>query len=105
MWIEEKKDGRAHDGAPEPGRFVQAEERALAAALAAAREESGAALAREDFAAAMAALARLRRPIDEFFTEVTVNCEEEALRDNRLRLLAQIRETLNRVADFSLIEG
>jgi glycyl-tRNA synthetase beta chain len=53
----------------------------------------------------MSELARLRRPVDDFFDKVTVNCDEPALRENRLRLLSRIRATLNRVADFSQIEG
>jgi glycyl-tRNA synthetase beta chain len=53
----------------------------------------------------MAALAALRGPVDEFFNKVTVNCDDAGLRANRLRLLARIRDTLNAVADFSLIEG
>jgi glycyl-tRNA synthetase beta chain len=53
----------------------------------------------------VAALAGLRGPVDEFFARVTVNCDNRQLRANRLRLLAQIRDTLNRVADFSQIEG
>jgi glycyl-tRNA synthetase beta chain len=52
----------------------------------------------------MAALARLRRPVDDFFDRVTVNAENAELRENRLRLLAQIGATLGRVADFSKIE-
>ena len=60
----------------------------------------------EDFAAAMTRLATLRRPVDEFFERVTVNVPgEPALRENRLRLLSAIRATMNRVADFSQIEG
>jgi glycyl-tRNA synthetase beta chain len=59
----------------------------------------------EDFGAAMAALARLRGPIDEFFARVTVNDEKAALRVNRLRLLATMRDIFDRVAVFSLIEG
>jgi glycyl-tRNA synthetase beta chain len=47
----------------------------------------------------------LRRPVDEFFARVTVNCDNRDLRANRLRLLARIRDTLNQVADFSQIEG
>ncbi len=62
-------------------------------------------MAREAFTGAMAALAALRGPVDEFFARVTVNCENAEVRANRLRLLAQIRDTLNRVADFSQIEG
>jgi glycyl-tRNA synthetase beta chain len=53
----------------------------------------------------MAALARLRAPVDAFFDRVTVNSEETSLRENRLRLLSEIRSTLASVADFSKIEG
>jgi glycyl-tRNA synthetase beta chain len=53
----------------------------------------------------MAELARLRRPVDDFFDKVTVNCDKPALRENRLRLLSGIRATMNQVADFSQIEG
>ena len=57
---------------------------------------SAAALEQEAFGVAMTALARLRRPVDDFFNKVTVNCDDPALRANRLRLLSQIRATLNR---------
>ena len=53
----------------------------------------------------MAELARLRQPVDAFFDKVTVNTDEPKLRENRLRLLARIRDTMNQVADFSQIEG
>ena len=53
----------------------------------------------------MGALAALRRPVDSFFDEVTVNADDAALRVNRLRLLNRIGTTLGRVADFSRIEG
>jgi glycyl-tRNA synthetase beta chain len=58
-----------------------------------------------DFEGAMVALAKLRRPVDEFFEKVTVNVDDTKLRENRLRLLARIRATMNQVADFSQIEG
>jgi len=103
--IEEKKDGAVYTGDPDPKLLKQAEETALAAQLERAARRSAEALAREAFGEAMAALAALRGPVDEFFEKVTVNCQERDLRDNRLRLLAQIRDTLNRVADFSEIEG
>ena len=51
------------------------------------------------------AMAELREPVDAFFDNVTVNCEDPALRRNRLLMLSQIRSTLDRVADFSKIEG
>ncbi|MCC7276181.1 MAG: glycine--tRNA ligase subunit beta [Alphaproteobacteria bacterium] len=102
--IEEKKDG-PHDGAVDVALLADGEERELAAALAAARSAVEAALAREDFAAAMRALAGLRGPVDAFFDRVTVNAPDPALRANRLRLLSEIRATLGRVADFAQIEG
>ena len=102
--IEEKKGGWT-EGPVDPARLKQPEEAALAAALATAQAEAGAALAREDFAAAMTALAALRRPVDAFFDKVTVNAPETDLRESRLRLLSAIRAVLHRVADFGQIEG
>ena len=59
----------------------------------------------ENFTGAMTELAKLRKPVDEFFDNVTVNCDDANLRRNRLMLLSQIRATLDSVADFSQIEG
>ena len=53
----------------------------------------------------MSALAGLRAPVDAFFDKVTVNCDDQTLRANRLRLLSRIRGALGGVADFSKIEG
>ncbi len=103
--IEEGKDKATYNAAPDTKRFVEPSETVLAERLADAVAKSGTALEKEDFAGAMAALASLRTPVDEFFNKVTVNAEDRALRENRLRLLSQIRDTLNRVADFSQIEG
>ena len=103
--IEEKKDERAHDGAPDPARLEADAETALHDALLTAAGTVAGALADEEFVAAMAALATLRAPVDRFFDDVTVNCDDGDLRENRLRLLAQIRVTMDRVADFSKIEG
>lgn len=103
--IEEKRDGRSYEEAPDPALLDLPEEKALFARLGEARHAAGAALAHEEFERAMAALAALRRPVDEFFDRVTVNAPEAELRANRLRLLSEIRATLGRVADFSRIEG
>ncbi len=103
--IEEKKDGASFDQPVEAARLDLAEEQALFAALNAASATSTPLLAAEDFTGAMAALANLRGPVDDFFTKVTVNADDAGLRVNRLRLLTQIRATLNAVADFSKIEG
>jgi glycyl-tRNA synthetase beta chain len=103
--IEEKKDGTVYAGDPDASLFALAEEAVLQKRLEAARCASLEAFASEDFERAMGILAQLRPPVDEFFTKVTVNADDRALRANRLRLLARMRDTLNVVADFSLIEG
>jgi glycyl-tRNA synthetase beta chain len=103
--IEERKDGRSYDGDADPALLRQSEERVLAERLVEVGERAGTFLEREEFEAAMSELARLRRPVDDFFDKVTVNCDDAALRENRLRLLSRIRVTLNQVADFSQIEG
>ncbi|MGD9507919.1 MAG: glycine--tRNA ligase subunit beta [Geminicoccaceae bacterium] len=102
--IEERKDGRRYDGHPVLGLLVEAEEETLFAALDSAGGAIEAALAREDYAAAMAALAALRAPLDAFFAAVMVNAPEPDLRLNRLLLLARISSSLASVADFALIE-
>ena len=103
--IEEKKDNKNYTGAPEPARYQQDEERALAEAIGKAKAEAAAAVAKEDFAAAMTAMAKLRPHVDAFFDKVTVNADDKAVRENRLKLLSEIREATRTVADFSKIEG
>ena len=103
--IEEKKDGRAYTGAPEPRLYQQDEEKALAAAIDAAKAEASRAVGAEDFEGAMRAMAKLRPSVDAFFDKVTVNVDEPAVRANRLKLLNQIREATLPVADLSRIEG
>jgi glycyl-tRNA synthetase beta chain len=103
--IEEKKDARSHTGAPDPKAYKQDEERALSEAISAVQKEATAAVAKEDFAAAMSAMAKLRPHVDAFFDKVTVNADDKALRENRLKLLNEIREATRAVADFSKIEG
>ncbi len=102
--IEERKDG-PHDGDPDRNLLHLDEEKQLAHALHAAAEAIQPLLEREDFAAAMAAMARLRPPLDAFFDKVTVNAQEPDLRRNRLRLVHTVRSTMDRIADFSKIEG
>jgi glycyl-tRNA synthetase beta chain len=81
------------------------EERALFAALDRAEATITPAMAAEDFATAMAAMAALRAPIDAFFTAVQVNAENEIIRRNRLNLLHRIRSICSGVADLTRIEG
>ena len=75
--IEEKKDSRDYTGAPEPKLYKQDEEKALARAIEAAKAEATRAVEKEDFAAAMTAMAKLRPAVDAFFDKVTVNVEDQ----------------------------
>jgi glycyl-tRNA synthetase beta chain len=103
--IEEKKDGKSYSGQGKAMAGDPAEVDALVSALNKAAPDASAALEKEDFAGAMRALSRLRGPVDAFFDKVTVNADDAAARANRLTILSQIRDALNRVADFSKIEG
>ncbi|SFS76014.1 glycine--tRNA ligase subunit beta [Brevundimonas viscosa] len=102
----EAKKGELPTGMVQTGLPGQPEaETALAFAVGAARTAVDAALEREDFAAAMTALAGLRAPVDAFFDQVMVNSEVPAERENRLKLLGQVRDVMGRVADFGRIAG
>lgn len=103
--IEEKKDCRTYTSDIKKDLFSLTEESALQSALEKASAGVKAALPKEDYNSAMAALGGLRWPVDVFFDKVTVNAPEPGLRENRLRLLAGIRDTMEIVADFSKIEG
>ena len=101
----EEKKGPLPEGAAVAMPNAPAEEGALIAALAAATPKAQAALAAEDFGAAMSALAALRGPVDAFFEKVLVNDPDAAVRHNRLCLLSEVRGVMGRVADFSMISG
>jgi glycyl-tRNA synthetase beta chain len=103
--IEEKKDKREYTDAPDVKRYQLPEEKALAEAIDVVKKEASAAVGKEDFAAAMRAMAKLRPRVDAFFDKVTVNVDDKSLRENRLKLLNEIREATRAVADFSKIEG
>ena len=103
--IEEKKDGTTFAGPADRDLFHESAEQSLGAALSSAVKAADQALSLENFENAMTAMASLRGPVDAFFDAVTVNDRDAAQRLNRLKLLAEIRDTLHRVADFSKIEG
>jgi glycyl-tRNA synthetase beta chain len=103
---EEKKQGEgAFAAAHDPELLQLMEEKTLAEALTVAASHAAAEIAKEDFEAAMRSLSALRAPVDAFFTEVTVNADDPALRLNRLRLLGALRDAVHTVADFSRIGG
>lgn len=101
----EEKKGTVVETAVAPELLHLDAEKALHAALVPAADAAAAAVAREDFRAAMTALSALRDPVDRFFTDVLVNDEDPAIRANRLALLSAIRAATETVADFSKISG
>ena len=103
--IEEKKDKRTFDGVPDVSLYKLEEEKVLAKAIDQVKSEASAAVAKEDFAAAMSAMAKLRPAVDAFFDKVKVNDDDAQVRENRLKLLNEIRAATRAVADFSKIEG
>jgi glycyl-tRNA synthetase beta chain len=102
--IEEKKDNKAYDGAVDAKLLTLPEEKALATAIAEVTKDANAAVAKEDFAGAMSAMAKLRPAVDAFFDKVKVNDGDRAVRENRLKLLNEIRAATRAVADFSKIQ-
>jgi len=103
--IEEKKDRKSYAGAADGALLAAPEEKGLAAAIAKVKFDTQAAINVENFAGAMRALSELRAPVDAFFDHVTVNADDARLRENRLRLLSEIRAATLTVADFSKIAG
>ena len=103
--IEERKDETTYDSGAVRAHFRQTEEGELYDRLVEIGRASATRLADEDTLAAVMNLSSLRGPVDRFFDRVTVNTEEPAVRENRLRLLSRVRETMSIVADFSRIEG
>lgn len=102
--IEEKKDGKTYDGAPNAALYHLDEEKALAQAIDEVKREAAAAVSKENYAAAMSAIAKLRPVVDAFFDKVKVNDDDAEVRENRLRLLNEIRAATRTVADFSQIQ-
>ena len=101
----EEKKGPLPDGEPVAMPGASPEEAALIAAVTAMAGPLDVCLAAEDFAGAMSELAKLRGPVDAFFDKVLVNSDVPAERDNRLRLLAKVRDAMGRVADFGQVTG
>jgi glycyl-tRNA synthetase beta chain len=101
---EEKKGTEVADNVDEKLFRLDAE-RTLHASIKLASGDAREAIVKEDFRSAMAALSKLREPVDVFFNDVLVNDEDKAIRANRLALLGLIRAATGEVADFSKISG
>ncbi len=102
--IEEKKDGRVFDGAPNPELLVHPLEMHLWNTIQSTVADAKLHIEREDFVTAMDSLSTLRTAVDAFFDEVTVNDDDPKVRENRLKLLNEIRAATRAVADFSKIQ-
>lgn len=103
--IEEKKDNTRYNGDVSGPLLAEPAERDLAAAIAKVKFDTQAAINVENFEGAMRALSELRGPVDTFFDHVIVNADDKNLRENRLKLLNEIRAATLTVADFSKIAG
>ena len=101
----EEKKGATVASSIDASLLVLPEENALAEAIDQASTKAEAAVAAEDFGAAMQAVSIIRGPIDAFFDAVLVNDDDPNIRANRLALLAKIRSATSLVADFTRIEG
>jgi glycyl-tRNA synthetase beta chain len=102
--IEEKRDGKIYHDDPDPSLYSLNEEKELAAAIDQIAPQARDAVYRDDYVAAMSAMAKLRPPVDAFFDKVRVNDEDPKVRENRLKLLNEIRSATRAVADFSKIQ-
>ncbi len=104
--IEEKKDGKKYEGAPKLDLMTEIEAH-LWRTIQSAIVESKDKIQNEDFEGAMETLSTLRSAVDSFFSKeagIRVNDDDKAVRENRLKLLNQIREATRAVADFSKIQ-
>jgi glycyl-tRNA synthetase beta chain len=84
-----------------PGLLVEAGEKELHLALAEVATETAPLLAGRDYPAAMAAILKMKGPVDRFFEQVMVMAEDEALRRNRLNLLTGVSRLFLKIGDFS----
>ena len=87
----------------DPSRFEEAAESTLFESLQQTQQTLDEALAVSDFAAALNGLAGLRGVVDNFFDQVLVNAEDDAIRLNRLALLKKLRGQFLRVADLAVL--
>lgn len=102
---EEKKDGKTFDGIVDASVLSDPAEKALSAAIDVAGPAVSEKVVNDDYQGAMQALSDLRNPVDAFFEAVRINDDDPMIRNNRLNLLARLRDTMHLIADFSKVEG
>ncbi|MFD1710390.1 glycine--tRNA ligase subunit beta [Ottowia sp. GY511] len=98
--ILKKAEGEV-SGAVDTALLKEDAEKALYAALQSVAPQANAAFEQGDYTASLRALAALKGPVDAFFDGVMVNADDAALKANRLALLQQLHQAMNRVADLS----
>ncbi|MBN8957281.1 MAG: glycine--tRNA ligase subunit beta [Rhizobiales bacterium] len=103
--IEEKKDKRQYQGKPDLALLIDPIEKHLWNTIQSTVSDANHHIAHEDFESAMETLSTLRTAVDSFFETVLVNADDPTVRENRLKLLNEIREATRAVADFSKIAG
>ena len=81
--------------------LAEPSEKALSEKLVALSAVAGGHLEKGEYREALASLAGLREPVDQFFDNVMVNAEDDSLRNNRLNLLKALRDQFLEVADIS----
>jgi glycyl-tRNA synthetase beta chain len=81
--------------------LIEPREVALNEQLKIVKLMSGTAFESGDYTASLQALAALKTPVDDFFDNVMVNAGDIDLKNNRLALLSQLHQAMNRVADLS----
>ena len=102
---EEARDRQTYHQAFSDDLLQQPEERILGQAVRNAGRRIFQWLSQSSYEEALEALAALREPLDQFFDKVKVNAENADLRQNRLRLLSQLQDTMDMLANFSDIEA
>jgi glycyl-tRNA synthetase beta chain len=102
--IEEKRDGKTFEGASNPDLMTDEIEKHLWRTIQSTVTEARSHIKEEDFESAMECLSTLRSAVDAFFDKVKVNDDDAKVRENRLKLLNEIRAATRAVADFSRIQ-
>jgi glycyl-tRNA synthetase beta chain len=87
----------------DPAVLVEIAEQELGSALDGLRPATLAHFERGDYKAMLTQLATLRDPVDRFFADVMVMADDPRLRDNRLALLNELHQMMNRIADLSML--
>jgi glycyl-tRNA synthetase beta chain len=102
---EEKKDDKTYASVVVATTLTTAEEKTLDTRITATKTAVSTDIGSGDYSGALAELSGLRTPVDAFFEAVLVNDPDPAIRENRLNLLARLRDTMHLIADFSKVSG